>query len=62
MCSGYGMKVWLGKFFPPGHCCVVQAKGKGERRRARRCEKELYNEQRDHAIYLAAMKVNCVCG
>ena len=62
------MKVWLGEVFSPGHrqllCWAMsEVKEKGERRRARRIEKELYNEQSDHAVlYVAAMKVNCVCG
>ena len=49
MCSGYDMKVWLGKVFLPGHrqlmCCALspQAKGKGERNIVHRCKKE-YNE------------------
>ena len=53
MCSGYDMKVWLGKDFLPGHrqlMCCAQVKGKGERRRARRGEKELSNNQKDHAV------------
>jgi hypothetical protein len=49
-------KVWLGKVFSPGHrqlmCCALKStsEGKGERRRAYRCKKELSNEQRDHAV------------
>jgi hypothetical protein len=48
--------VWLGNVLSPGHiqlmCCAFKSttKGKGERRRVCRCEKE-YN--------VAAMEVNC---
>lgn len=29
---------------------IHKGKGKGERRRAHRCEKEFYDNQRDHAV------------
>jgi hypothetical protein len=47
-------------------CCVVhwtsQAKGKGERRTACRCEKESFNEQSDHAVCLWLLWKWTVCG
>ena len=55
LCVAIMIKVWFGKVLRlvTGSWCVVhcpQVKGKGERRRAHRCEKELYNSQRDHAV------------